>query len=123
MPHAQQASVSVVQPRQHLSDGTKSNDTFQFNPFVHFCVFQTFNRFLCVGFAAGLPGLFGRNMVLYADEIVDRNEEKVYNINNNVCSILCHVTLAACNHVLAMPLKRFKNYINFYYNGLAENKR
>ena len=84
---------------------------------------QTFNRFLCVGFAAGLPGLFGRNMVLYADEIVDRNEEKVYNINNNVCSILCHVTLATCNHVFAMPIKRLRNYINFYRNGLAENKR
>lgn len=84
---------------------------------------KTFNRFLCVGFAAGLPGLFGRNMVLYADEIVDRNEEKVYNINNNVCSILCHVTLATCNHVFAMPIKRLRNYMNFYRNGLAENKR
>ena len=62
-------------------------------------------------------------MVLYADEIVDRNEEKVYNINNNVCSILCHVIMATFNHVFAMPLMRFKNYINFYCNGLAENKR
>ena len=26
-------------------------------------------------------------MVLYADEIVDKNEEKVYNIQNNLCAI------------------------------------
>ena len=62
-------------------------------------------------------------MILYADEIIDKNGEKVYNINNSVCSILCHVTLATFDHVFAIPMKRFKNYINFYCNGLAEHKR
>ena len=84
---------------------------------------QAFNRFLCVGFAAGLPGLFGRNLVLYADEIVDRNEEKVYNIQNSVCSILSHVTLTTCQHVFVLPIKRIRNYVHFYCNGLAETKR
>jgi len=80
------------------------------------------NRFLCVGFALGLPGLFGRNMVLYADEIIDKNEEKVYNIQNNVCAILYHVALSTCLHTFLMPVKRINNYFQFYCNRLADNK-
>lgn len=61
-------------------------------------------------------------MVLYADEIVDRNEEKVYSIQNNICSILAHVAATTCRHVFLLPVLRFKNYCQFYINGLGAFK-
>ena len=78
---------------------------------------------LCVLFAAGIPGLFGRNMVLYADEIIDKNQKKVYNIQNNLCAILYHVTLSSCLHLFVLPIRRVKNYFHFYCHGLAETDR
>lgn len=59
-------------------------------------------------------------MILYADEIIDKNQEKVYNIQNNFCAILYHVTTASSLHLFVLPIRRIKNYVKFYYHGLAK---
>ena len=61
-------------------------------------------------------------MVLYADEIVDRNEEKVYNIQNNVCAIGYHVVRASCLYMFVLPVRKIRNYFQFYFNRLAETE-
>ena len=59
-------------------------------------------------------------MVLYADEIIDKNEEKVYNIQNNCCAIAFHVTAASCLHLFVLPIRKIQNYFQFYCNRLAK---
>merc|ERR1719233_2259731 len=44
------------------------------------------NRLLCIGFIFGLPGLFGRNLLLYASEITNTNSEKVFQIESSSIS-------------------------------------
>ena len=61
-------------------------------------------------------------MVLYADEIVDKNEEKVYNIQNNLCAIGYHVARASCLYIFVFPIRKIKNYFRFYFNRLAETE-
>jgi len=81
---------------------------------------KTINRLLCVGFAAAFPGLFGRNIVLYADEIVDKNDENVYNIQNNPIAILYHVLAATLQTVLVAPVQKIRNFFQFYCHKLAD---
>ena len=76
-----------------------------------------------MGFAAGLPGLFGRNMVQYAAQVRDRNQEEVYSIQTNVAAVLGHAASATCRHVLLGPVHALTNYFQFYFYGLADKKR
>ena len=82
---------------------------------------KTVNRLLCVGFAAAFPGLFGRNMVLYADEVVDKNEENVYHIQNNPIAVLYHILTATLQIVFVAPLQKLKNFFQFYFHKLADD--
>ena len=61
-------------------------------------------------------------MILYADEIIDKNQEKVYNIQNNFCAILYHVTTACCLHLFVFPIRRINNYLKFSCYGLAKTE-
>jgi len=85
-------------------------------------VVKTLNRLLCLGFAAGIPGLFGRNMLLYCDEIKDKNEEKVFNIDSNPVTVLSHCLMSLVHTLLISPLLTLSNYVNFYSRTLADNK-
>jgi len=82
---------------------------------------KTVNRLLCVGFAAAFPGLFGRNMVLYADEVVDKNEENVYHIQNNPIAVLYHILTSTLQIVFVAPLQKLKNFFQFYFHKLADD--
>jgi len=83
---------------------------------------KTLNRLLCIGFAAGIPGLFGRNMVLYCDEIKDKNEEKVFNIDSNPLTVLTHALVCLVQTALISPLLSLSNSLQFYSRTLADNK-
>jgi len=82
---------------------------------------KTINRLLCVGFATAFPGLFGRNLVLYADEVIDKNEEKVYHIQSNPLAVLCHTLLSTLQLVFISPIQKIKNFFQFYCHKLADD--
>jgi len=82
---------------------------------------KTINRLLCIGFAAAFPGLFGRNLVLYADEVVDKNEEKVYHIQSNPIAVLCHALISTLQLVFISPIQNIRNFFQFYRHKLADD--
>ena len=73
------------------------------------------NRLLCIGFTLGLPGLFGRNMLLYADEIVDKNSEKVFQIQNSSVAALVQAFTAVGRLVFLVPLQTLLGFFQFYF--------
>jgi len=82
---------------------------------------KTINRLLCLGFAAAFPGLFGRNLVLYADEVIDKNEENVYHIQSNPLAVLYHTLLSTLQLVFISPVMKIRNFFQFYCHKLADD--
>jgi len=82
---------------------------------------KTVNRLLCLGFAAAFPGLFGRNIVLYADEVIDKNDENVYHIQSNPLAVLCHTLLSTMQLVFLSPVIKIRNFFQFYCHKLADD--
>jgi len=73
------------------------------------------NRLLCIGFTLGLPGLFGRNMLLYADQIVDKNSEKVFHIQSNPVAALIQAYAGVVHLLFVVPLHLLVSFIQFYF--------
>jgi hypothetical protein len=93
------------------------------------------NRLLCLAFAAGLPGLFGRSMLLYADQvtsrgawppvhpqIVDRNCEKVYSMACTPGAVAAHCVAAATRLLIFGPALALTHALRFYSHSLADIK-
>jgi len=77
------------------------------------------NRLLCIGFTFGLPGLFGRNILLYADMITNRNSEKVFQIQRNPFSALAQASASLLHLLIVVPLKMLLSFFNFYFYSLS----
>jgi len=85
-------------------------------------VAKSLNRFFSLLFAAGFPGLFGRSMLLYADQILDKNEEKVYSITCSFTAIMAHSLAAATRTLIFAPVLALSHAIRFYSHSLADIK-
>jgi len=72
------------------------------------------NRVFCLGFTLGLPGLFGRNMLLYADKIVDTNSEKVFQVQTNPVVVLAQAVSGAVHLIFIGPVQSLVSFIQFY---------
>lgn len=83
---------------------------------------KTLNRLLCLLFAAGFPGLFGRNMLLYADQIVDSNQESVYYIESSLWTVLVHTMVSTTKLLFFSPLLHITHALHFYSHSLADIK-
>ena len=73
------------------------------------------NRLLCIGFTFGLPGLFGRNILLYGSEITNTNSEKVFQIESNPISASAKAISMVLHQLLYLPLSIPINFFNFYF--------
>lgn len=84
------------------------------------------NRLLCIGFTFGLPGLFGRNMLLYADAIVDKNSEKVFQIQRSPIAAFVQAVLALVRLLFLVPVQMLVSFAHFYFyshqNKAAKNE-
>lgn len=83
---------------------------------------KSFNRLLCLLFACGFPGLFGRNMLLYADQIIDKNDESVYWIECNLASLVCRLSISTARLLIFEPLLGLSHALRFYSHSLADIK-
>jgi len=92
------------------------------NLYLWFSLFSTvlltvklLNRLLCIGFSLGIPGLFGRNMLLYANQIVDRNQDRVFFVEDNPLKVILIVFTAIVHFILVAPIEILFGFFQFYF--------
>ena len=78
----------------------------------------------CLLFSLGIPGLFGRNFLIYADQLNDNFGEKLYNIQINPVVVLLQTVGVFLRLVFIAPLHWIVAFCNFYFqrnNGSAKD--
>merc|ERR1712032_228188 len=68
----------------------------------------------CLLFSLGLPGLFGRNFLIYADQLNDNTGEPIYHIQTNPCLVLLQTTLVVVRLVFVAPFLWLLAFCRFY---------
>merc|ERR1712130_864980 len=68
----------------------------------------------CLLFSLGLPGLFGRNFLIYADQLNDSTGEPIYHIQTNPCLVLLQTSLVVLRLVFVAPVLWLLAFARFY---------
>merc|ERR1712130_390206 len=68
----------------------------------------------CLLFSLGLPGLFGRNFLIYADQLNDNTGEPIYHIQTNPCLVLLQTSLVVLRLVFVAPVLWLLAFARFY---------
>ena len=69
----------------------------------------------CLLFSLGIPGLFGRNFLIYADQLQDNFGEKIYNIQINPIVVLLQTVGVVLRLVFIAPLQWLLAFCDFYF--------
>jgi len=80
-------------------------------------------NFKCLLFSLGLPGLFGRNFLIYADQLNDNSGEKIYNVQTNPIMVLLQTLLVVLKLIFIAPVQWLFAFCKFYarkYEGPKE---
>jgi len=76
---------------------------------------KVINRWLCLGFSLGIPGLFGRNVLLHCSRLTDVNSEPVYNLESRPLPALLAVLANIASLLLLSPIRSMGSFLNFYF--------
>merc|ERR1719228_2537524 len=68
----------------------------------------------CLLFALGLPGLFGRNFLIYADQLNDSAGEPIYHIQTNPVMVLLQTTFVLLRLIFVAPFLWLLAFCRFY---------
>jgi len=68
----------------------------------------------CLLFALGLPGLFGRNFLIYADQLNDTAGEPIYHIQTNPVMVLLQTTFVLLRLIFVAPFLWLLAFCRFY---------
>merc|ERR1719431_1549671 len=68
----------------------------------------------CLLFSLGLPGLFGRNFLIYADQLNDSAGEQIYNIQTNPVIVLLHTVAVVLKLIFIAPFQWLLAFCRFY---------
>merc|ERR1712128_381169 len=80
-------------------------------------------NFKCLLFSLGLPGLFGRNFLIYANQLNDNSGENIYNIQTNPIMVLLQTVLVVLKLIFIAPIQWLVAFCKFYarkYDGPKE---
>merc|ERR1712032_969609 len=69
----------------------------------------------CLLFSLGIPGLFGRHFLIYADQLNDNFGAKIYNIQINPVIVLLQTVGVFLRLVFIAPLQWTIAFCNFYF--------
>jgi len=75
---------------------------------------KTIINLKCLLFSLGLPGLFGRNFLIYADQINDNFGEPIYNIQVNPIIVLLQTVGVLLRLIFIAPLQWLIAFCRFY---------
>jgi len=73
------------------------------------------NRLYCLGFSLGIPGLFGRNVLLHCSRLTDVNREPVYNIESRPVAATLGVLSNLASLLFIAPLRSLGSFLDFYF--------
>jgi len=68
----------------------------------------------CLLFCLGMPGLFGRNFLIYADSLQDNFEKKIFCITTNPVLVLLKTLLVVLKLVFVVPIQWLFAFCKFY---------
>lgn len=68
----------------------------------------------CLLFSLGLPGLFGRNFLIYADQLNDNTGEAIYHIQTNPVLVLLQTSVVLLRLVFVAPFLWLLAFCRFY---------
>merc|ERR1711936_1385761 len=68
----------------------------------------------CLLFTLGLPGIFGRNFLIYADNLNDNSDKPIYNIQTNPIMVLLHTLLVVLKLIFIAPFQWLLTFCRFY---------
>jgi len=68
----------------------------------------------CLLFSLGLPGLFGRNFLIYADQLNDSAGEPIYHIQTNPVLVILQTTFVLLRIVFVAPFLWLLAFCRFY---------
>jgi len=77
----------------------------------------------CLLFSLGMPGLFGRNFLIYANQLKDNSGENIYNIQTNPVMVLLQTIFVVLKLVFIAPIQWLVAFCKFYarkYDGPKE---
>ena len=77
----------------------------------------------CLLFSLGLPGLGGRNFLIYASSLEDNSGEKVYHVQTNPALILINAAILLLRTIFLAPCLWITAFCKFYarkYDGPKE---
>eukprot|EP00092_Neocalanus_flemingeri_P006639 GFUD01007163.1.p1 GENE.GFUD01007163.1~~GFUD01007163.1.p1 ORF type:complete len:621 (+),score=143.01 GFUD01007163.1:169-2031(+) len=75
---------------------------------------KTIINLKCLLFSLGLPGLFGRNFLIYADQLNDNFGEPIYNIQINPIIVLLQTVGVVLRLIFIAPLQWLIAFCRFY---------
>jgi len=75
---------------------------------------KTIINLKCLLFSLGLPGLFGRNFLIYADQLNDNFGEPIYNIQINPIIVLLQTVGVVLRLIFIAPLQWLVAFCRFY---------
>ena len=68
----------------------------------------------CLLFCLGMPGLFGRNFLIYADSLQDNFDKKIFSITTNPALMLLRTVLVVLQLVFLAPIQWLIAFCRFY---------
>jgi len=77
-------------------------------------ILKTIVNLKCLLFSLGLPGLFGRNFLIYADQLNDQAGDPIYNIQTNPVIVLLHTVAVVLRTVFIAPFLWLVAFCRFY---------
>ena len=77
----------------------------------------------CLLFSLGLPGLFGRNFLIYADQLNDNTGEPIYHIQTNPVLVLLKTTFVLLRLVFVAPFLWLLAFCRFYSRRLPDSPK
>ena len=84
---------------------------------------KTLLNLKCLLFCLGLPGLGGRNFLIYASSLEDNSGEKIYHVETNPALILIQAAVLLLRTIFLAPCQWFTAFCKFYgrqYDGPKE---
>jgi len=68
----------------------------------------------CLLFCLGMPGLFGRNFLIYADSLQDNFDKKIFSITTNPVLVLLKTLFVVLKLVFVVPVQWLFAFCRFY---------
>ena len=84
---------------------------------------KTFLNLKCLLFCLGLPGLGGRNFLIYASSLQDNSGEKIFHVETNPALIIVNAAILLLRTIFLAPCQWLTAFCKFYarkYDGPKE---